>query len=526
MVMLLKEGYNCWKIEKASRATVVVDAADYFDAFARAAVQAQHSIFIVGWDLDTRIRLRPSEGFPVLSDFLKSLVRANPGLNIYILIWDFTFIYYFERQSVLQFKKELKGEPRIHLHCDSRHPLWASHHQKIICIDDDLAFVGGLDLTQRRWDTREHFPHDERRLDPGGETYIPFHDIQMAVQGDAAKALGDLARARWYRTTRQWIPPHETNGSLWPENLPVDFKNIPLAIARTAPLYKGEVEIRENEKLFLDSIKAANKYIYIENQYFTSQRIASALKEKLKDPEGPDIVLLVPCANTGAFEAGTMEVLRGCLLREMRVADKYGRFRAYYPLAANREVPINLHSKIFIADDLFLIVGSSNLNDRSTGVDTECDVALEAQNTDSIKAIREIRNRLLAEHLGVSVELINLTIRKFSLIESIEKLNSTTQKLEKCPDKMFWVREKLSGTAKIWDTARPLALWQVLSPFVVLALLLFFPMGTTRRFFKVLREIFIGFQFGMSSSFEIFIALLAFGLIVIAVLGSWERKSV
>ncbi|MDZ4676825.1 MAG: phospholipase D-like domain-containing protein, partial [Oligoflexia bacterium] len=369
----------------------------------------------------------------------------------------------------------------------------ASHHQKIVCIDDTLAFVGGLDITQRRWDSPEHNSHDHRRIDPSGKSYRPFHDIQMAVQGPAARALSQLAHARWHRATNEWIPtlfpPIETQNSYWPKNLNVDFNDLPVAISRTAPKYKGEKEIRENEKLFLDSINHAKKYIYIENQYFTSKRIAEALKKKLAMPDGPEIILLVPCQNTGAFEAGTMEVLRAKLLREMRKADKFGRFFAYYPLTSDRKVPINLHSKIFISDDHFLRVGSSNLNDRSTGVDTECDISIEANGSELDQQvirmnITRIRNRLLAEHLGLDISVIDHELRSNSLISAIKNLNSKSQMLAHCPDKIPWIKDKLSIVAKIWDTPHPLTMMHVISPIIIIL-----------------------------------------GLIIIAVLGSWEQKS-
>ena len=80
---------------------------------------------------------------------------------------------------------------------DSVLPLGCSQHQKIIVVDDSLAFSGGLDLTTHRWDTSEHKLHNPDRCTPDGREYAPFHDIQALVDGDAARALADLARERW-----------------------------------------------------------------------------------------------------------------------------------------------------------------------------------------------------------------------------------------------------------------------------------------------------------------------------------------
>src|SRR3569832_2150888 len=72
-----------------------------------------------------------------------------------------------------------------------------SHHQKVVVIDDQLAFAGGLDLTLGRWDTPDHVPDDPRRIELNPAPARPYHDVQVAVSGAAARALGELARERW-----------------------------------------------------------------------------------------------------------------------------------------------------------------------------------------------------------------------------------------------------------------------------------------------------------------------------------------
>src|SRR3546814_14781470 len=93
--------------------------------------------------------------------------------------------------------------PQIELCLDKMLPVGASHHQKVVVADDAVAFCGGLDLTIKRWDTPEHLPQHPLRRDPAGQDYQPFHDVQMMVDGEAAAALGDLARRRWKRVTRE-----------------------------------------------------------------------------------------------------------------------------------------------------------------------------------------------------------------------------------------------------------------------------------------------------------------------------------
>ena len=118
--------------------------------------------------------------------FMNAVVKNRETLNVYILEWDFAVLYAFERELFPVFKIPWKSNNRIHFHLDSEHPLGGSHHQKPVVIDDQIAFVGGIDLTKRRWDTPEHAASDPHRIDPSGKSYGPFHDVQIAVEGPAA----------------------------------------------------------------------------------------------------------------------------------------------------------------------------------------------------------------------------------------------------------------------------------------------------------------------------------------------------
>jgi phosphatidylserine/phosphatidylglycerophosphate/cardiolipin synthase-like enzyme len=136
-----------------------------------------------------------------LGDFLNRLAAENPDLEIHILSWDFSVIYVMEREILPLFNLGWKTHPRIRFRMDGEHPVGASQHQKIVVVDDLLAFCGGIDLTKNRWDTPEHRTKDPRRVNPDGKPYRPFHDVQAAVAGPAAAALGDLFRERWRRAT-------------------------------------------------------------------------------------------------------------------------------------------------------------------------------------------------------------------------------------------------------------------------------------------------------------------------------------
>ena len=106
-------------------------------------------------------------------------------------------------------------------------------------------------------------------------------------------------------------------------------------------------------------------------------------------------------ASSGWLEEATMGVLRARLLERLRAADRCDRLRVYY-VCAGSGVDVKIHSKLIIVDDEIVRVGSANLNNRSMGFDTECDVFIEARGrADVSDAIVALRDRLLGEHLGV-----------------------------------------------------------------------------------------------------------------------------
>src|SRR5687767_14777930 len=151
-------------------------------------------------------------------------------------------------------------------------------------------------------------------------------------------------------------------------------------------------------------IASARDTLYIENQYFTAPRIAAALEKRLADPEGPEVVLVLRLLSHGWLEEHTMHVLRTRLLQRLRDADKFGRFHVYYPHIDGlaEACCIDVHSKVMIADDRCLRIGSANLCNRSMALDTECDMLLESRGEPRIAgAIADFRDRLLGEHLGV-----------------------------------------------------------------------------------------------------------------------------
>jgi phospholipase D1/2 len=404
MPSVLEPGRNCWQIARANRFAVLVDGSNYYAALVQAITQASHTVVVLGWDLDTRARLGPGAGseplVPPLRDFLPAVARANPDLNIYILSWSFPFLFAHKRDPKLVWGQDPFKHPRVHLKFDSTHPPGASHHQKIVVVDDSLAFAGGMDIAGGRWDTPEHLACDARRPGKDGP-YPPYHDVQAMVDGDAAGALGAIARERWYRSTGMAIADVARQTDIWPDGVKPDLVDVAIGISRTDVKPDGTDLRREVERLHFDLIDAARESIYIENQYLTSWTIVAALSRRLQAADGPELVIVLPLNNEGWLEEHTIEALRIGAVRRLREADLFDRLRICYPnvpdLAGN---VIGVHSKILVVDDRLFRVGSSNLTNRSMRLDTECDLTIEATSQQRT-AITTLRNRLLAEHLGM-----------------------------------------------------------------------------------------------------------------------------
>jgi phosphatidylserine/phosphatidylglycerophosphate/cardiolipin synthase-like enzyme/uncharacterized membrane protein YdjX (TVP38/TMEM64 family) len=427
---LLEPGRNCWRLERADRVALLIDGEAYFRALHTAITRARHSILILAWEIDGNFRLLRDETshWPSrLGELLRAVVKRRRHLRVHVLDWDFAMIHAPVAEFLPIYKSEWKTHRRIRFWMDDQHPLGGSHHQKVVVIDDAVAFSGGLDITRGRWDTPEHVCADPRRSDARGRLTFPYHDVQMAVSGPVAAALGDLARARWQRATRQSLhrPPGD-DGDPWPPDLAPDLREVDVAISRTEPEYLGRDEVREVEILYLDAIAAARRSIYVENQFFTAGRIAAALAERLQEPDGPEVVVLQPLKTDSWLSQATMDVMRGRLMHRLRKADRYDRLRIFFPYHPRNELPTNLHAKVLVIDDELMRIGSANLNNRSMGLDTECDLAIEAAGRPDIaRAIAAFRGRLLAEHLGTSPGEVDEALKRTgSLIRAIAALGN------------------------------------------------------------------------------------------------------
>ena len=415
-MLLLRPGDTCWRVERANRVALFIDMEDYFLAARDAMRNARKSIHLLNWAFEPQTLFEPNKNGDGPDEdrfgpFIRNLATARPELDVRILCWRSALpIAASQNFFPHEARKCFKGSP-VKFRLDGSVPVGASHHQKALIVDDRIAFCGGGDIGPDRWDTTAHLDDDPRRQKSPrlGEDYESRHELMALVDGDAATALGELFRNRWLRATQESLSPAEIpptssaeGDDPWPERAKVAIRGAEVGFARTMPRWRKHPEVRENERLHLLAIAAARRLIYMENQYFTSPVMAEALAARLAEPDGPEVVLVSTLHSPSYFDRATMDRTRLHFVETLRKADAGRRLRVFCPVTKKGRFII-VHAKLTIIDDELLRVGSANLNNRSTGLDTECDLVVQAQGSEdegaARRAIRGYRRALLAHWL-------------------------------------------------------------------------------------------------------------------------------
>jgi phosphatidylserine/phosphatidylglycerophosphate/cardiolipin synthase-like enzyme/uncharacterized membrane protein YdjX (TVP38/TMEM64 family) len=346
-------------------------------------------------------------------------------LRINILVWDFVSFYASEREwnSAAKFTADTDGRVRFEL--DSTLPFGSAQHQKIVCIDGSLAFVGGLDLTIRRWDTSDHCADQPLRCDPGGKPYPPFHDVQCLVDGDAAASLFELAEERWRAAGQQTHGGrHALRGARWPSHVPVMAEHMPVGIARTDVVCPMGSTIREVERSMIAAIRSATSFVYIENQFTSATKIARELAEQMQRVPSLRVLVVAPKLHSSWLESQAMQNGRGAFIDYFSKAGLADRIRFVYPVSRNgdTEAAVMVHSKLMIVDDRILRIGSANLNNRSMGADSECDLVFEAASDGHREFIASVRHRLIAHFCGLDERSVTQNDdRLFALLDEVSR---------------------------------------------------------------------------------------------------------
>lgn len=422
---------------------VLNDGATYFAALREALLAAEHVVYIIGWDIHSRTRLvgasgRADDGLPEeLGPFLRALVQRRATLQVNVLIWDFVSFYASEREwnSAAKFTAQTGGRVRFHL--DATLPFGSAQHQKIVCIDGLLAFAGGLDLTMRRWDTSEHCADQPLRCDPDGKPYPPFHDVQCLVDGDAAASLLELAQARWRAAGQQVQEGPGTRRPHWPNNVPIEAEHMSVGIARTEVVCPGGSTVTEVERSLIAGIRSATSFVYIENQFTSAIKFAQELAEQMHRVPSLRVLVVAPKLHSSWLESQAMQNGRGAFIDCFSQAGVADRIRFVTPVSrsGDTEAAVMVHSKLMIVDDQILRIGSANLNNRSMGADSECDLIFEATSDEHREFIASVRHRLIAHFCDLDPGIIAQSDgRLFAVLDEVSKggYARTLRQMEAC----------------------------------------------------------------------------------------------
>ena len=459
-----------------------MDVEDYYAAARDAMSRATRSIHILGWAFDPDTPFTPGKRGKRMSEkenaergspgqwgpFLRDFARAHPQVDVRLLIWKSSLPIAATQNFFPHWAQVCFRHSPVNFRLDASIPIGACHHQKVIVVDDRIAFAGGCDVGPDRWDTLSHTDRDPRRRKKTRLYFDNRHETMAVVDGEAAQALGQLFRNRWERSSQEILlaPSEPAAGpDPWPTSVGPMFKAAAIGLSRSEPGWRHHSEVRETEKLHLASVAAAKQLIYMENQYFTSLVMAEALANRLEEPDGPEVVLVSTQHSPSWFDQMTMDQTRQLFMRRLRDADKYGRLSIFSPVTGKGKIII-VHSKLSIIDDELLRVGSANLNNRSTGFDTECDLSIEADEGEAGDAARAaiaaFRASLVGHWMGMHGRDVEDALSKgMTLGEAITALDDPTkQRLKPIPQKPVTGFPAFVAYSHLGDPAGPGDSWR------------------------------------------------------------------
>lgn len=416
MTQILVPGLTCAEVHGGERSGLLVDGRDFYRAVYEACSGAERTIVMAGWQFASQVELLRGDDaarreLPTkFVEFLRALCERKPGLDIYLLAWDSSPVFTFEREPLQRLQFKINGHDRIHWRLDNSHPRGASQHQKLIVVDRAIAFLGGMDVCDSRWDDRRHRAVQPLRTSWWGlKHYKPYHDVQAFVTGAPVDTLRAWFRDRWQRATGDTLVLPDVPRTEIAISPSFEVSAPAIGLARTWPRRREPPvpPIRELYELHVRAIAAAERLVYLENQYLSSDEIAAALERRMLARRDPplEIVFVLPSRSAGFKERISIGVYQAKLLERLgRVAAATGHHLGVYYSSARDDrgddVPVFIHAKVLAVDDRFLLVSSANTSNRSMGFDSELGIAWEAPApTPSLQAARV---ELLREHCGLA----------------------------------------------------------------------------------------------------------------------------
>jgi phosphatidylserine/phosphatidylglycerophosphate/cardiolipin synthase-like enzyme len=389
--VLAPEGHGLWASAQACprsgcQLDVLIDGASALPKMARAMREARHYIHITGWHLEPSFELIRDQRPVVIGTLLAELAEQ---VDVRVLVWAGAPIPAFHpsRREVRKTVENLVRGTRIRGAVDPREHPFHCHHEKTIVVDGELAFVGGIDLTNSAGDRFDSQDHEARRQ-------LGWHDATALLGGPAVADVDDHFAFRWHEVTGERLarrPPPAPSGSHTVQVVRTVAEDM------YAGLPKGEFSVLEG---YVRALRSAERLIYLESQFLWAPEIVAILAEKLERPPHPDfrVVLVLPARPNNGRDTtlGQLGVLVDADEGRQRVLATTIRC-----LSAGRDDPLYVHAKIGIVDDRWLTIGSANLNDHSLLHDTEMNLV-----SDDPQLARETRIRLWAEHLELDAATV------------------------------------------------------------------------------------------------------------------------
>jgi phosphatidylserine/phosphatidylglycerophosphate/cardiolipin synthase-like enzyme len=363
---------------------------------------------------------------------------ARRGVRIKGLVWrshpDRTRFSEEENRDLAVTVNEAGGEVRL----DERVSRAGSHHQKLFVVlhsnepERDIVFVGGIDLCHGRNDDESHTGDPQAVvMDPRFGPTPAWHDVQAEVRGPAVTQLVETFIERWndphplqHRPMARWRGSRGDPGGpvtklefLRDAGASVGSQSV--QVLRTYPAKRPKYPFapqgeRSIARAYLKAFKRARRLIYIEDQYLWSGAAAAALGEALRAQPSLRLVVVVPRFpdQDGRVSGPPNRIGQLAVIRHLRSIA--GPRVAVYDLETER-FPIYVHAKICIIDDVWMTIGSDNMNRRSWTHDSELSCAILDERRDDRHPIdpaglgdgarvlaRDTRLALWREHLQTS----------------------------------------------------------------------------------------------------------------------------
>jgi phosphatidylserine/phosphatidylglycerophosphate/cardiolipin synthase-like enzyme len=365
---------------------VLVDGANALPAIAAELRQARSHVHLTGWYFSPDFDLVRNGEPGVLRNLLAELADRLP---VRMLMWAGAPLPFYRpsRGDVRAVRDRLVERTKVRCELDPKERPMHCHHEKTIVIDDRVAFVGGIDLTSEsgdRFDTTEH----------PSRAAVGWHDACARIEGPAVHDVAEHFRTRWHEVTGEALPMTDVSQPAGGLDLQI-VRTVPERIYRSVP--HGAFTILET---YIRAFGAAERLIYLENQFLWSPEIAAVLADKLRTHPNPDfrILCLLPARpNSGADDT------RGVLGELIEADADRGRLLActLYSRSGPLSDPVYVHAKIAIVDDRWLTIGSANLNEHSLFNDTEMNIVVRDE-----ELARSTRLRLWSEHLELEPDRI------------------------------------------------------------------------------------------------------------------------